>query len=731
MLLFSDGFDHYHIYDLMSKWGHFGQNTSYPLYAPEARIVSGIDPAGNKPWATKNGRALYLGSQVSQLKATFRPSRTIYAGFAFRCRCSSYVDIKIQFGTKEEIEHGGLPFYNGGTGGQFGSRTLRSAGDLTSPAGSLVARISPNRVSYTWTFPGGTTKVADINTSMNLLSGDYHYIQAGMTLMGNVSALPEAWCELRIGNRPSGFVRHQNTLTSTPDGAGSFYMDCLSFQFNVAYDYHDPPYTTIDDVYIANDEGTINNGFLGNVKVRSVTPSADGSDNDAVPTLKSGDARRFQAVDEDLIGTTPLPSPIPTPEQDPLFLPWENPFDDYLTLEHRGDRQSFRFHSVDYAGSSPVIMGAILHGLAVPTVRGMGGKATLKGYKRTGLIPLVAAQPTDVPLTYERSMDYVCYDPNTSQRRTWQNYAMVFQNDEVVQPGQFPLIWNGDTLNNSEFVIELADCELDPAMYDRNLVRFNLDHYEICSEFLGFVELVHRYFDAAVAESIGIVDSQPLYERTFKVVDSLYWAPEISLYRTFHKSLNDEIKMNEVIPWIYFFVQGQLAIEDEIFLEWQDLVAESLAAEDWSSGFWEEVFNDQIDLSGSAAASFIERLEELFGLEEPYLWNGHEDVEETMGIGVSYLRDNHELMEEYLYPGDATSNGFGLDIAEVIDFAEEHHDGWPVELLDQSLVLTESILTQHWRYERFFGIVISSWQITPVEQQGQDGNHTGDNPWGW
>jgi hypothetical protein len=54
-----------------------------------------------------------------------------------------------------------------------------------------------------------------------------------------------------------------------------------------------------------------------------------------------------------------------------------------------------------------------------------------------------------------------------------------------------------------------------------------------------------------------------------------------------------------------------------------------------------------------------------------------------------------------------------------------------VGFFSEGLGIAPSVLTQHWRYERFFGIVINSWKIEPIEQAGQDGDHTGDNPWGW
>ena len=107
-----------------------------------------------------------------------------------------------------------------------------------------------------------------------------------------------------------------------------------------------------------------------------------------------------------------------------------------------------------------------------------------------------------------------------------------------------------------------------------------------------------------------------------------------------------------------------------------------------------------------------------------------EDVEEILEIDVSYLWDRHELMEEYLYPDDDVIQGIGLSIADGFGVQEEHFDGYLTELLGDPVEVTDSILTQHWRYDRTFGIVTNSWQLGPIEQAGQDGDHTGDNPWG-
>jgi hypothetical protein len=91
------------------------------------------------------------------------------------------------------------------------------------------------------------------------------------------------------------------------------------------------------------------------------------------------------------------------------------------------------------------------------------------------------------------------------------------------------------------------------------------------------------------------------------------------------------------------------------------------------------------------------------------------------------------LCEEYLYPDDGAELTFFYDdlVEEVMGLVEAHFDGWLVEQPEENINTAVATLTQHWRYERFWGFVINSWQIEPIEQPGAtDGDHTGDNPWG-
>lgn len=708
MLLFSDGFETFDIMDLRYKWGMF--NLLYRTTSP--KIVYGNDPSCNKPYATKNGRALYFGSSAGVLGTTFKPSRTVFVGVAVRSRPKltpqpTPLSLQIDFYNKVSIDRGMSPeiYYNG----NIPSTSYPSWG---TPISTLTLTITNYRVAISWTFAGATTRIGDINTTADMLSGDYHYIQVGFTLYGNVSAQPRAWAEVRVGGRGATNYVFQDILTTLPDGTGQFFVNALTFQPTAGMEG-----TAIDDFYICNDEGSVNNSFLGNVKVRRVLPVADGTENDAAPTLKLADAARFQAVHEDFVGSFGWPPALDP--ADPLYLSPEECFEDYLSLERSGDRQLLRFTDAGFADSKPRIFGTILHPLAKAKYRSVAGTTTLTGVMKTGLLPILEANPADAPISHTRLGG-----------GTWQTYPLVFENTEVVLPGQLPQIWNPDTINNSEFGFDLAACELDPIMYGGILDRFSLVTYEVVSDVLYCIDATHRFYEDPIADGMAFEETELSYEHTWLFTEELYWDVEVAAYNAFPRFINETLEFSESIPWTYLFAQDAIDLMDDVFIQWLDVVEDGFALDDWADGFWEELFTDEIGFADNGIFTYIELLDEMFGLEEPYLWDGHELIEEELMIDVDEPWDNHELLEETLHTDDGLAQGVGLDIDDTFGLEEDHHNGWLVEQPAVSVLLAESVRTQQWRYEKLFGMVINSWQIEPIEQVGQDGNHTGDNPWG-
>lgn len=708
MLLFSDGFETFDIMDLRYKWGMF--SLSYQTASP--KIVYGNDPSCNKPYATKGGRALYFGSSTGILGTTFKPSRTIFAGVAVRSKPtlapqSAPLTLQIDFYNKIPIDRGILPeiYYN---------YSIPSTGYpyWETPISTLTLTITSYRVAVSWTFAGATTQIGDINTTADMLSGDYHYIQFGFTLYGNVSAQPRAWAEVRVGGRGATNYVFQDILTTLPDDTGQFFVNALTFQPTAGMEG-----LAIDDFYICNDEGSVNNSFLGNVKVRRVLPIADGTENDAVPTLKLADAARFQAVHEDFIGTSGWPPALDP--ADPLYLSKEECFEDYLSLERSGDRQLLRFTDAGFAASKPHIFGTIIHALAKAKYRSVTGSTTLTGVMKTGLLPIIEANPSDAPISHTRLGG-----------GTWQTHPLVFENTEVVVPGQSSQIWNPDTINNSEFGFDLAACELDPIMYGGILDRFSIVANEVVSDVLYCIDATHRFYEEPILDGMAFEETGLSYEYAWLFIEELYWDVEVAVYKAFPRFINETLEFSESIPWVYLFAQDAVDFMDDVFIQWLDVVEDGFAADDWADGFWEELLTDEIGFVDKGIFTYIELLDELFGLEEPYLWDGHELIEDELMIEADEPWDNHELLEETLHADDGIVQGIGLDILDIFGLEEDHHNGWLVEQPEVSVSLVDSVLTQQWRHEKIFGMVINSWQIEPIEQLGQDGNRIGDNPWG-
>lgn len=724
MLLFSDGFDYFEPRDLRNKWGGFwvgnpvGQGEPYNSndINQYSKIVSGVDPINGKPYATKDGKALLIsGRMLYELVTSFKPSRTIFAGLAFRatdCYTASdkttYVTKTITFRNRIEIDRGGTLY------------EATNYGPRSALLSTLTLKIYQFKISITWAFTNGSTQVGDINTNADMLNGDYHYIQFGFTLSGNSSAQPRAWAEVRLGNRGVG-IKFQDILTGAADGAGEMFINYIGIKSAApAIPGVTNSTMAIDDFYLANDEGFVNNTFLGNVKVRSVLPTAEGSINDSSP---STGVYRHSCVNEPFIGQNLLPS---VPPNDPLYIPWVNQYDSYITLSAKGDTQLLRFATVPFEGSQPKIIGAIVFVLAKAKYRGLTGKTALQGLKKYGLGDIELTTPTDAPLSFSR----IHIDTLESDTGTWQTYPIVYDNDEVVAEGQPYYYWSPSVFSNTEFGFKLDSCTLNPLFYGQNLTRFSLTTYEEVSDTFHIDDFCHRFFEEIQTDSIELVDSQPEYEYTWLASDGFYIDEQDYITLQFPRFINETIEFDDIVPWLYDFNGDYLNFSDEVYLQFLDVIDEDLTMYDWNTGFAEELILDTFDSQDISALATIILLDETFDITESYLGDNHELLDDTFSIDADEPWDNHELAEEYVNFESLSVQGIGLEILDTLDIIEEHYDGWWVNQTEDNLSTSDSVLSQHWRYETSFGIVLNSYQVSPIEQVGEDGNHTGNNPWG-
>ncbi len=709
MLLFSDGFETFSPYDLWRKWGFcywYGPPTSSGIVRPT--IVHGNDTTFSpaKPYARRpDGRAIQ--GMKYYLMTPIKPSRAVFTGFAFR-RASVSGPVTIQVEFIKGVPYNKAPVLAQGEVGDAGL-----AGGVRVACCTLA--INASYIDVTWTFVGTTplTQTGRINTSANLLNGDWRYLQVGMTLMGNVVAQPCAWAEVRLGSRGDKLVL-SNIMTAAESGANaSFLVNAVRIIPGVPdyYSLYTGAVIGLDDVYICNDEGEFNNTFLGNVNVRRVSVSGDGSENNSVPF---GETYRFRTVDEDFIDTVnSLPTPLPDHETTPLFIPWETFAGDYFTLEEYGDRQLMRYTSLTAEGTYQKIYGAVLHTLMQPQYLDTPA-APLTAVRKFGTEALIESKPMDAPLI---------------KRTQFEARQFVWENEETIEPGGQYARWASAVVDASEWGLELTPITIGPETYDPAILRVNIVITDTVNEVLDVSDMTHRYFEELVTEAFNVADD-PSYQYGWAVFDGFVLESLTEGNRGGNRFLNEVLEFGDVIPWTYLFAGEFVGFAEAVFVQYIDLIDETLDSADWADGFWEELFTDAFGATDWSDISFIMTLEETFGLEEPYLWDNHELIEDEFAIDADEPWDNHELIEEYLYPDDFTQNGVGLIAEDELGIAEDHHDGYWVELFTDYTLFSDYVNTQHWRYEILFGYVVSSAQVAPIEQVGNDGNHTGDNPWG-
>ena len=711
MLLFCDGFETFSPYDLWRKWGaaHWVTSTS-PRINPQ--IVHGMDnshfPA--QPFARKNDGCALQGPV--ELFTMIKPSRTLFVGFGFRINTvgSTQPEYTIRFARnvandKREWASHNDRIYPPDALDQY----IKWIAYPTTIAKCVIS-IEASRIRVRWYFVTGTTTYSFTNTHTEYLNshstlndGSWHYLQVGLTFAGNVAAQPQSWATVRLDKQELAYT---SIMTAPESGVGAtFQVGAVGLFFGNSDTWFG--IYSVDDFYICNDEGDVNNTFLGPIHIKRLTVTGDGSYIDGVPF---GDGFRFKTVDESYIDTVnALPSPIPDPESNPLFIEWQDFRSTCLTLLERSDKETVRLSSLNAQGIYPKIYGAVLHSLLNPLYRDT--PATIKAIRRLSSGALVESIAMDMPLVEDTEFEH---------------RQFVWENNES---DLLPPTWNPPAFDASEWGFLLEPVDIDPRTYDPSVLRFPVIRDELVSEGIGLADFTHRFSEETIEEAIDAGD-EAVYEYIWAVADDFGFEETAEMTRAGKRFLNETLEFAEYLPYVTDFGWSELGLDDEAFVQYIDLIGEEIDAADWADGYWEELFEDGFEATDLTDAAFILTLDEAFGLEEPYIWDGHEDVEESLEINVSYVWSGHELIEEYIHPEDYTKYGFGHWIEEALDLAEEHYGGWWVESGGDYADFEDSVLTQHWRYEIIFGMVLDSWQIDPIEQYGNDGSHTGDNPWG-
>jgi len=715
MLLFSDGFESFDITDIKRKWGVAILPTNLATDPePYNRIVSGVDATKNPPQflSRKGGRALQVKGYDFELTTPIKKSRSVFVGFALRSGKGKIKGLKVAFYSMV------LPNKSDGTG------FLNGYKDSDRLVAECELVLNTTSVFCNWTFPdpavANQTSVIDI--SLNPKGGEFVYYQTGITLNGNAMNAEDrtAWVENRLGTWEQS-RRIDNIATAVFDSDKSHYINAVSLYSPVGNYINnvDGDIIQLDDVYICNDEGPVNNTFLGDVRIKRMTPSIQGTINNGVSYNFTGS--RHNGVSADFINTVDaLPNPLPDPEQNPMFIPWVDPRSSFLQLRSNAT-QLFQFTHPDYEGAQPKILGVVATVIS-RCQTDIGKQSEIEFVRKIGSNPQEPADNSSAVFP-------------VSTKRGWESTSLGFDNNEMLLEGRESLIWSPLAVNNSEWGIRIKDWDRDPSEYIPGYLRHNIKFEDILHETIYLNGFSHRFWDRMIDEGLVFVDVPDNAWATF-AYDTLSAMVEMIITKRGLKGIDERLYIQDEIPWQYFFLKEVMGLSDDLLFAWAGDISDSMGIADDSIDKWVEEVADGYRVYGSNVRTDIgENLYDVFSLEEPLVWDNHETLEDSLEARVSYVWSAHELVEEYLWYQEYSIGSHGERVEEVIGFIEDHFDGWWVEELRDPLSIWFTGITQHWRYEWFMGVIINSIRFEPIEDTGQwggdgmDGYRTGFVSW--
>lgn len=210
------------------------------------------------------GRSLQAVTSSHSVSKTFPAAAQVYVGFAFSYNVtqgtvSSSPAISL-YGDNNATQHLNISLGSGGVAVYRGT-TLLASSALTEP------------ILPTW-----------------------HYVEVAATIADTGGT-----CVVRVNG-----TELINFTGDTKNGGTNNTTDTIRF-------IRSSQQTFWDDVYVCDNTGTMNNGFLGDVRVQTLSPSGAGSSTQFAPT---GSANNWDNVDEAPYSTTDYNSSATTGQRD-------------------------------------------------------------------------------------------------------------------------------------------------------------------------------------------------------------------------------------------------------------------------------------------------------------------------------------------------------------------------------------------------------------------------------
>lgn len=277
MLLFCDGFDHYAMVTNSSgsvvspqliKWD------SYAVAGSNSNLIEVASGLGR----SSTGDSLTGGLLITGCYSPTPPGKylrknlntnaaTLYVGFAFNC-----------------------PFYSTGGGGGPTVNSDTVILEFTDVGTAQVdLRLTPSGQFY---FTRNGTALGSHSTSL-LPTSQWHYIEVGITFNGSTGT-----AQLKVDA-----VSWLNLTGLNTSNSGNAYANQVALSSAAASSSLNNSDVYFDDLYVCDGTTSYNNSFLGDVRVRSLRPAANGT-----YTAFTGSAAAWAASTAYALGTTILDS---------------------------------------------------------------------------------------------------------------------------------------------------------------------------------------------------------------------------------------------------------------------------------------------------------------------------------------------------------------------------------------------------------------------------------------
>ncbi|OQY13630.1 MAG: hypothetical protein B6I31_00840, partial [Desulfobacteraceae bacterium 4572_19] len=323
-------------------------------------------------------------------------------------------------------------------------------------------------------------------------------------------------------------------------------------------------------------------------------------------------------------------------------------------------------------------------------------------------------KPLRKPLLYQRNVG------------GWEVRRGIFENQGLAEDQNFEdSVWNRDDIQNVEFGVKVIRHEDFPETYLPGHLRLSYIFDNLIDEQLALRDIASRRIEAVIDETFELSSLSDM-QLTYVIND------EFGLSDTgskgvlgLKKYVNSILYLRDEIPWTYLNITEPINFTDTAQITWQETIEETIGFIDSSYHEWVEELVSILTTVDNSIKSVIVLADDGFNIQDEPKTN-HELIEDTIQLDTSYIFSGHELIEETLYPHAFTNVGVNETIEDGFILEENHHDGNFVAQIPHQFSLVDDILIQQWRHEWYMGVCIRSWQVEPVEQEGDDGSKVGD-----